>query len=269
MSNDAVLYEQIGNVVVLTMNRPENRNANSTPEMIDSFCEAINRINLDYEIGAVVITGKGTTYSSGGETTLMKQFASMNPLDVRNYYIHYGIQKLTRAMYSLEVPAVAAVNGPAYGSGCGSAAMCDIRFASQTATFAVNFSHLGMLAGDGGSYFLNQIVGPEKAAEMIFTGDPIDAEEALRCGLVSRVYPPDRLMDESLTMARRIASHPPKGLRMAKRLLREARQAARFDSFLDLTAALQGLGHGTLEYRERLDVFLDKLHNRRGQARNA
>jgi enoyl-CoA hydratase/carnithine racemase len=269
MSNDAVLYEKTENIVVLTMNRPENRNANSTPEMIDSFCDAINRINLDYEIGAVIITGKGSTYSSGGETTLMQQFATMNPLDVRNYYIHYGIQKLTRAMYSLEVPAIAAVNGPAYGSGCGSAAMCDIRFASETAVFAVNFSHLGMLAGDGGSYFLNQIVGPEKAAEMIYTGDPIDAQEALRCGLVSRVFPQDQLMDEAMKMARRIASNPPKGLRMAKRLLREARQAARFDAFLDLTAALQGLGHGTPEYRERLDVFLAKLHKKGSKAKNA
>lgn len=269
MSNEAVLYERIENIVVLTMNRPENRNANSTPEMIDSFCEAINKVNLDYEIGAVIITGKGSTYSSGGETTLMQQFATMNPLDVRNYYIHYGIQKLTRAMYSLEVPAIAAVNGPAFGSGCGSAAMCDIRLASETAVFAVNFSHLGMLAGDGGSYFLNQIVGPEKAAEMIYTGDPIDAQEALRCGLVSRVLPPDQLMDEAMKMARRIASNPPKGLRMAKRLLREARQASRFDAFLDLTAALQGLGHGTPEYRERLDVFLAKLHKKGSKTKNA
>jgi enoyl-CoA hydratase/carnithine racemase len=268
MSNDAVLYDQIGNIVVLTMNRPTNRNANSTPEVIDGFCDAIEKINLDYDIGAVIITGKGTTYSAGGETTLMKMFVSMNPLDVRNYYIHHGIQKLTRAMYSLEVPAIAAVNGPAYGSGCGSALMCDIRLASQTATFAVNFSHLGMLAGDGGTYFLNQTVGPEKAAEMIFTGDPIDADEALRCGLVSRVLPPDQLMDEALTMAKRIAQNPSKGLRMAKRLLREARQGARFDSFLDLTAALQGLGHGAPEYSERLEIFLDKLKNR-SHSRNA
>jgi enoyl-CoA hydratase/carnithine racemase len=269
MSNDAVLYDQVGNVVVLTMNRPENRNANSTPEMIDSFCAVIDRINLDYEVAAVVITGKGSVYSSGGETGLMVQFASMNPLDVRNYYVHHGIQKLTRAMYSLEVPAIAAVNGPAYGSGCGSALMCDIRLASHTATFAVNFSHLGMLAGDGGTYFLYQTVGPEKAAEMIYTGDPIDAEEALRCGLVSRLIPPDKLMDEALALAKRIAMNPGKGLRMAKRLLREARQAARFDSFLDLTAALQGLGHGTPEYRERLDVFLTKLQKKRRPAPNA
>lgn len=262
--SDAVLYEQEGNIVVLRMNRPENRNANSTPDMIDALCAAIERINLDYGVSTVVLSGNGPAYSSGGETGLMKQFATMNPLDVRNYYVHHGIQKLTRAMYSLEVPAIAAVNGAAYGSGCGSALMCDIRLASNTATFAVNFSHLGMLAGDGSTYFLNQTVGPEKAAEMIYTGDPIDAEEALRCGLVSRLVSPDRLMDEALTLARRIARNPGKGLRMAKRLLREARQAARFDSFLELTAALQGLGHGTPEYRERLDIFLNKLHSKRG-----
>jgi 2-(1,2-epoxy-1,2-dihydrophenyl)acetyl-CoA isomerase len=104
---------------------------------------------------------------------------------------------------------------------------------------------------------------------MIFTGDPIDAQEALRCGLVSRVYPQDQLMDEAMNMARRIARNPPKGLRMAKRLLREARQASRFDAFLDLTAALQGLGHGTPEYRERLDIFLAKLHKKGSKTKNA
>ncbi|MGH2551945.1 MAG: enoyl-CoA hydratase-related protein, partial [Thermomicrobiales bacterium] len=255
MSAGAVLFEQRGNIAILTMNRIENRNANSTPEMVDALCEAIDRINLDPEIHVAILTGAGTTYSSGGEAKLMSEFSTWNPVEVRQYYIHHGIQKLTRAMYRLEVPVIAAVNGPAYGSGTGSALMCDIRIASSKARFALNFSKLGLLPGDGGIYFLTRIVGPERAAEMIFTGDSIDAEDALKCGLVSRVVAPEKLMEEAVALAQRIAANPGTALRMAKRLLREAHQAG-FDSFLDLTVSLQAMGHNTEEHRVALGKFL-------------
>lgn len=258
MSSDAVLYHHDGHVVVLTMNRVDNRNANSTPEMVDALCAAIDRINLDSSVHAAVLTGVGTTYSSGGEAKLMSEFTSWNPVDVRQYYIHHGIQKLTRAMYRLEVPVIAAVNGPAYGSGCGSAMMCDIRIASTTARFALNFAKLGLLPGDGGIYFLTRIVGPERAAEMIYTGDPIGAEEALKCGLVSRVVPSGELLDTATQLAQRIAANSGPALRMAKRLLREASQAP-FESFLDLTVALQAMGHNTEQHRAALGSFLKNL----------
>lgn len=263
MSSEAVLFEQVGKVAILTMNRPDNRNANSTPEMVDALCDAIDRINLDSGIHAAILTGAGTVYSSGGEAKLMSEFASWNPVEVRQYYVHHGIQKLTRAMYRLEVPVIAAVNGPAYGSGCGSAMMCDIRIASTKARFALNFAKLGLMAGDGGTYFLTRIVGPERAAEMIFTGDPIGADEALKCGLVSRVVTPERLMAEARALAERIASNSGTALRMAKRLLREANQVA-FDSFLDLTVSLQAMGHNTDEHRVALGKFLQSLNKTAG-----
>lgn len=258
MSSDAVLFEQRNGVAIVTMNRVDNRNANSTPEMVDALCDAIERINLDDGIRVAIFTGAGTAYSSGGEARLMAEFSTWNPVQVRQYYVHHGIQKLTRAMYRLEVPAIAAVNGPAFGSGCGSAMMCDLRIASTSARFALNFAKLGLLPGDGGIYFLTRIVGPERAAEMIFTGDAISADEALRCGLVSRVVAPERLMDEAVALAGRIAANPGTALRMAKRLLRETHQAS-FESFLDLTVSLQAIGHNTEEHRTALGSFLASL----------
>lgn len=258
MSSDAVLFEQHDGVAVITMNRVGNRNANSTPEMVTALCDAIERINLDEGIRAAIFTGAGTAYSSGGEAKLMEEFSTWNPAQVRQYYVHHGIQKLTRAMYRLEVPAIAAVNGPAFGSGCGSAMMCDIRIASTAARFALNFSRLGLLPGDGGIYFLTRIVGPERAAEMIFTGEAITAEQALQYGLVSRVVAPERLMEEAMALARRIAANSGTALRMAKRLLRESQQTS-FETFLDLTVSLQAIGHNTEEHRVALGRFLAGL----------
>jgi enoyl-CoA hydratase/carnithine racemase len=143
---------------------------------------------------------------------------------------------------------IAAVNGPAIGAGLDLACMCDIRIASENAVFAESFVKIGIIPGDGGAWLLQRVVGVSKAAEMTFTGDPINAQEALACGLVSKVVAADRLMDEALALARRIAANPGHQLRMAKRLIREA-QTNRLDTILEMSAAFQALAHSTEEHR--------------------
>jgi enoyl-CoA hydratase/carnithine racemase len=136
--------------------------------------------------------------------------------------------------------------------------MCDIRIAGERAKFAESFVKLGIIPGDGGAWLLPRAVGLSKAAEMAFTGDTIDAQEALACGLVSKVVPGDRLMDAARALAGRIAANPGPALRMAKRLMREG-QHLRLDSLLELSAAFQALAHHTPEHERALDAFLASM----------
>ncbi|MFL9828495.1 enoyl-CoA hydratase-related protein, partial [Rhodoplanes sp. SY1] len=168
-----------------------------------------------------------------------------------------GIQRIPMAMWKLDVPAIAAVNGPAIGAGCDLACMCDIRIASDRAVFAESFVKVGIVPGDGGSWLLPRVVGYARAAEMAFTGDPIDADEAREIGLVSRVVPHDQLMTVAFEMAGRIAANPPHALRWTKRLLRES-QIARLDTVLEMAAAYQALSHQTEDHAEAVAALLEK-----------
>lgn len=178
------------------------------------------------------------------------------PMPIRSEY-RLGIQKLTLALYNLEVPMIAAVNGYAIGAGCDLACMCDIRIASETARFAESFIKVGIVPGDGGAWLLPRVVGMSKAAEMSFTGEMLDAPAALACGLVSRVVASEDLMDEAMALARKIAANPGPTLRLTKRLLREG-QTTRLDTLLELSAAYQALAHKTAEHVEAVNAFVEK-----------
>ena len=251
-----LVYEQAGPIVTLTMDAPESRNVltgNSAPQ---EFVEACARIAGDLSVRVVVLTGRGSVFSSGGNLKHMQSLFDQPPSALRQWY-REGIQRLATALYNLEVPTIAAVNGPAIGAGCDLTCMCDIRIASETATFAESFVKLGLIPGDGGAWLLPRAVGASKAAEMSFTGDAIGAAEALACGLVSRVVPGERLMAEALALAGRIAANPGTGLRLTKRLLREG-QHTRLESLLEMSAGFQAVAHKTAHHVEAVNAFVDK-----------
>lgn len=254
-----VLYEQDGPIVTITLNRPEIRNAISDQDMIDDICNAIARLNADDSVRVAILTGAGSAFSSGGNVKKMAERSSMfggSGYDIRHGYLR-GIQRIPLAMYELDIPIIAAVNGPAIGAGCDLTCMCDIRIAGESARFAESFVKLGIIPGDGGAWFLPRTVGFSKAAEMAFTGDQIDAKEALACGLVSRVVPDAELMDAARELARRIAVNPPHALRMGKRLLREG-QRSDLRTLLDMSASMQALSHLTDDHREAVTAFVEK-----------
>jgi 1,4-dihydroxy-2-naphthoyl-CoA synthase len=153
------------------------------------------------------------------------------------------------ALEKLDVPIIAAVNGPAMGAGCDLTTMCDIRIAAESARFAESFVKLGLVAGDGGSWLLPRVVGLSKAYEMALTGDTIDAQQALACGLVSQVVPDAELMPAARKLALRIAANPTQAVRMTKRLIREGQQN-RLDTLLEMAASFQALVHTTADHRE-------------------
>lgn len=254
-----LLIERDGPVVVLTINRPDTRNDVTDGAFIDALETACCEIGADREVAAVVLTGAGSAFSSGGNIKAMRDRSGMfagDPADVREGY-RSGVQRIPRSFYELDVPTIAAVNGPAIGAGCDLTLMCDIRIASEKAVFAESFVRVGLIPGDGGAWLLPRALGLSRACEMIFTGDPVDARTALAWGLVSSVVAPEELMPAALKLAQRIAQNPPRALRMAKRLVREG-LTTRLETLLELSAAYQALAHHTAEHEERLKAFLER-----------
>ena len=259
MAEAAVLYSQDGAVVTVTLNRPEVRNAISDEETIAGLVAAVERMNADMSVHAAILTGAGTAFSSGGNLKRMAERAgpgAQPPVEARRWY-KLGIHRIPLAFERLEVPIIAAVNGPAIGAGCDLACMCDIRIAAESARFAESFVKLGIVSGDGGAWLLPRIVGFSKASELTFTGDAIDACEALACGLVSQVVPDAGLMAAAKALAGRIAANPGHALRLTKRLLHEGRHL-RLDSLLELAAGMQSLAHATADHKEAVTAFLEK-----------
>jgi enoyl-CoA hydratase/carnithine racemase len=257
-------YEQKDGIVTLTMDRPAERNSLSDESQFEEFVQACERIRCDDQVRCVIITGNGSAFCAGGNIKHMRDkqgIAEGSALQIRNRYRN-GVQRVPVALYYLEVPTIAAVNGPAIGAGCDLACMCDIRIASETATFAESFVKLGIIPGDGGAWLLPKAVGASKAAEMTFTGDPIDAREALAHGLVSKVVAPELLMQEATALATRIAANPVHALRMSKRLLREG-QHVRLETLLEMSAAFQAIAHHTPAHDEAIRNMLDKARDKR------
>ena len=179
-----------GAILILTMSQPETRNALTGNSAADEFVQACDAIRLDTSIRAVVLTAEGPVFSSGGNVKDMMRYQTekLLPETIREEYRN-GIQRIPKALYNLDVPVIAAINGPAIGAGLDLTCMCDIRIASDKASFAESFVKVGIVPGDGGAWLLPRAVGASKAAEMAFTGELLNAEQALACGLVTRVVP--------------------------------------------------------------------------------
>ena len=257
--SDALLFEQNGPIVTLTINRPDIRNALGGEGEIDIWEECCNRINADDSVRAVILTGAGKAFSAGGDIKKMKDKSGMfegKPHQMRQGY-RRSVHRIVRAVWDLEVPVIAAVNGPAVGLGCDVTCLCDTRIAADSARFGVTFLKIGLNPGDGGAWLLPRVIGMARASELFYTGDLIDAQTAKDWGLVSRVVPDDVLMDEARSLAERISVQSPTVLRMTKKLLRQGTKTD-FDTILEMSAAMQPLAHMTDDHQEALDAFFEK-----------
>lgn len=264
--SDPVLLDIDEHIAMVRLNRPESLNAFSDGEMIDGFLSVLDRIGSSDAIRAVVLTGEGRAFSAGGNVKHMRDRTDMfegGPAKIREAY-RRGIQRVPKAFYGLDVPVVAAVNGPAFGAGLDLVCMCDIRIASDNATFGTPFVKIGIAPGDGAAWFLSRLVGMSNAAEMLLTGDPIDAARAKEMGLISDVLGGDELLMRARDIARRIAANSPQAVRMTKRLLREA-PLQTLETHLELCASYNAIAHSTDDHFEALDAFFTK---RGGNYRN-
>jgi len=250
--------ERDGGIVVATMNQPETRNALTGNTAIEEIVQLCADIRQDAGVKVLILTAAGPIFSSGGNVKDMRRFFddALTPERICEEY-RQGIQRIPLALHGLDVPVICAVNGPAIGAGLDIACMCDIRIASDTATFAESFVRVGIVPGDGGAWLLPRAVGMAKASEMAYTGEAISAQDALACGLVSRVVPAPELLPAARTLAAKIAANPGGVMRMTKRLLREGQQSS-LASLLELSASYQALAHKTAEHREAVTAFIEK-----------
>jgi enoyl-CoA hydratase/carnithine racemase len=234
-------------------------NALGAPGDGDQVAAACAAINADRDIRAVVLTGAGRAFSAGGDVKAMKAregaFAG-NGVELRDGYRN-NIHRVVRSIYGLEVPSIAAVNGPAIGLGCDVACMTDIRIAAEGARFGVTFLKLGLIPGDGGAWLLPRTIGMSRASELLFTGDVVDAATAEKWGLVSKVVPAESLLDEAVALAERIAQQPPHALRLAKSLLKHG-QTTSYDTLMEMSAAAQAISHLTDDHMEGVEALLEK-----------
>jgi enoyl-CoA hydratase/carnithine racemase len=249
-----------GRVAVLTLNRHEVRNELTGTRLAAEIVQVAEWINRDERISVLVLTGEGAAFSAGGNVKHMleREHGSFggSVYAVQGNYRH-GIQRMAQAMLALEVPSIAAVNGPAIGAGFDLACMCDVRIGSTAAKVAESFLSLGLIPGDGGGWLLQRLVGWQRAAELSFSGRIVEAEEALRLGILLEVVEPDDLLARARELAASFATKPPQAVRLTKRLLRYA-QRMEFRDYLDVCALAQGMCHNTQDHIEAVSAFLEK-----------
>ena len=196
------------------MNEPDSMNALYGHSQYTNFEKYCARINEDYKVRCVILTGSGRAFSAGGNVKAMQERNRKGQppsVIIRDWY-NNGIQRIPMAFYNLEVPTIAAVNVAATGASCDLTCMADIRIASTYACFAKTFVKIGISPGDGGAYSLPRVNSNSNAAEMLFTGELINADKAFEIGLVSKVLEPKNLMKETKALAERIGDNPPHAL---------------------------------------------------------
>lgn len=248
-----------GAVVTVTMNRPADRNAITDPEQSAEFVTLAESLARDRSVRAMVLTGEGRSFCAGGNVKSMRDKTGLfagSPFDQRTHY-RTTVQTIGRALWELEVPVVAAINGHAIGLGLDISLMADVRIMAEDALVAESYVKLGIIPGGGGAWLLPRAIGLARASHMTLTGEAIDAATALAYGLVSEVLPAEQLLPRAQEIARGIAANPGHATRMAKRLMREGMDQ-KLPTHLEIAAAYQALSHHTEDHREAVSAFMDK-----------
>lgn len=211
----AIRYEVADRVVTITFDQPEVMNPMTT-EMVTETIDALDRAGRDDDIAAIIITGAGRAFSAGGDVRQLGDSGTQPPTAFERRAWLRRTQRLILAIRSVEKPVLAAINGVAAGGGCDIALACDVRFMASSARIGEVFAKIGLFPGTGGTWLLPRAVGVEKALELIWSGDLIDAEEAQRIGLVGHVVAPEDLLAEVTSFAARLAAGPPLAIALAK-----------------------------------------------------
>jgi len=262
MSYEDILLEKEGGVATLTFNRPDTLNA-WNDRMGEESVAALDEVRKDSDVRVLVVTGAGRGVASGAEVSALAGAGLGTPqfgdgLVGRSMRGQPGVWDVSIAIRNLPKPVIAAVNGVAAGAGLSVALACDIRIASDKARFSQIFVKRGLVPDSGATYFLPRLVGLAKACELVFTGDMIDAAEAERIGLVSRVVPHDDLMKVTWELAERIANGPPITIQLAKMALYKGSVAPDLEGQVYYESLLQSMCFATEDFKEGVQAFLEK-----------
>ncbi|MBB5447376.1 MULTISPECIES: enoyl-CoA hydratase-related protein [unclassified Paraburkholderia] len=248
-----------GRVATLTLNRDDLRNELTGTKLVDDIDRTVQWINAEESIGVLIVTGAGNAFSSGGNIKHMFHREGSFGGDVYEVQKQYrqGIQRIPLAMHRLDVPSIAAINGAALGAGFDLACMCDLRLAAADAIMGETFVNVGIIPGDGGAWFLQRLVGYQRAAELTFSGRTFTGVEGKELGVVLDAVSADQLLETAQQLARSLAAKPPQALRLTKRLMKSAQRMELHD-FLDHCAVFQGMCHNTDDHLEALAATIEK-----------
>lgn len=249
---ETIRVEQREGVAVVTLNRPDKLNA-VTPQMHRELLDAFKRIARDDAVRAAVLTGEGQAFCAGQDLETVTQ----NPDLDYGELLRNGYNPIIEALTSLEKPVVAAVNGVAAGAGVSLALACDLKLASDKASFVQAFVHIGLVPDSGSTWFLPRLVGLTKAMELALLGDKVSAEEAARIGLINRVVPHDALMPEAIALAERLAQMPTRAIALTKRAFYKGLTVPLSEQ-LAYEAHLQAIAGKTEDHREGVRAFFEK-----------
>ena len=252
---EEVVFRREGSVKVVTLNRPEVLNAFNF-NMLEALTKGFEEMGQDDEVRAVLVTGEGRGFCTGADLTGggAREDASTPPGMRLSTHIY---SRMIRSMAEMEKPLIGAINGDAAGAGCNFALACDLLIASEKARFIQVFVRRGLVADAGGTFFLPRLVGLAKAKELMFTGEAVDAQRALELGLVIKVVPHERLMDEAMEYAARLASGPTRAIGMIKTMLNISFESD-LGTVLEREASLQGIAVSTADVVEGITSFLQK-----------
>lgn len=239
-------------VATVRLNRPDALNALTVP-MKRELVAALRQIERDASVRAVILTGAGRAFCAGQDLReRLEPDAAPLGVEVRERY-----NPIIRAMRGLPKPIVGAINGVAAGAGASLAMACDIRIASEAATFSLAFGRVGLVPDSGATWFLPRLVGATRAAELALLNEPVSATDAVRLGLVGRVVPADQLATEASAVAARLAAGAPRAIALTKRAL-DAAWDRSLDATLDYEAHLQDVAGRTKDHAEGLAAFMEK-----------
>ncbi|MGD9225641.1 MAG: enoyl-CoA hydratase/isomerase family protein [Desulfobacterales bacterium] len=256
MTNKAVLYEKQKNVAIITLNRPERLNA-ITRDLINGLIAQLKTAKQDEDVVSVILTGAGRAFCAGEdlkETSAGKSFEDW--IEETE-----GLQEVQRVVMDLGKPLIAAVQGYALGGGCEFAMSCDIRIAAEDAQFGFPETEVGLTITTAGTKLLTQIVGLGKAKELVFTGDFINAHEAMRIGLANNVVSADSLLDEALSMAQRIGEKSPLSLKLSRIAIDQGLHAS-FEQTLELEASHLLACVGAQNQKKFVEKKLEKMREK-------
>jgi len=251
---ETILVERGGGVATVALNRPKKLNA-FDGKMHDELYAALDEAAGDEEVRCIVLRGEGRGFSAGADLAEIIQNAEGDP-DLGEY-LRGSYSRLVKRMVETQKPIIAALHGPVYGAGVGIALACDLRIAAESARFSVAFVKIGLMPDAGVTYFLPRVVGLGRAMEMSMLGDAVDAEEALRVGLVNRVAAEDSLLEEAQALAEHLAALPTAALGRMKATIHASFEA-------DLETALEREAEGqtfcgyTQDHKEGVTAFFEK-----------
>jgi len=248
-------------VAVLTLNRPAQYNAFDLT-MIEQWRDALARIESETDVRALVVTGAGKAFCAGGDIAELESFLSMDALQ-RKHYLWMNVHQIPLLLERIDCPVIAAINGTARGAGLDMALMCDLRIMDESTAVAESYIHLGLMPGDGGSWFLPRLVGMPRALELLWTGDPIDAKTAHEIGLINHISPPGKAREYALALAERIARQPTQAVRFTKRAVYQSMGASMsLRAHLDAVSSHMAVLEETVEFRQRLEALHEERAHR-------